>query len=60
MNTLGIHHPAAATQLGGDSRPPIVRHLESDSLYRIPQIHIAFGRFYTGIEPVEAPSTHGR
>ena len=60
MNPLGVHHPAAAPQFGGDPRPPIARHLECDSLYRIPQIHIALGRFRIGIETIEASSAHAR
>src|SRR5690349_4841295 len=58
MNPLGIYLPTAPPQFGGDPWPPVVRHLERDSLYRVPQIHVAFGRLRIRIETVETSATH--
>src|SRR3954466_16286196 len=54
MNPLGVYHPAAPPQFSSDSRPAIARHLERDSLDRVAQFHVAFGRLGLRIETVEA------
>jgi hypothetical protein len=41
-----------------DPRPSVTRHLERDSLYRIPQILNAFGRLSLVIETVEPSSAY--
>src|SRR3954447_2567697 len=58
MNPLGVYHPAAPPQFSSDSRPAIARHLERDSLDRVAQFHVAFGRLGLRIETVEASPAH--
>src|SRR6185312_13178685 len=55
IHALGIHPPSAAPQLCRDSRPPVTRPLQSNSMDRIAQIHIrVVARRRVLVEAVEA------
>jgi hypothetical protein len=60
MNPLWGSPPSHGAATRRDPWPPIARHLDCDSLHRIPQIHIALGRFRIRIETVETSSAHAR